>query len=342
MEILLLTPPLIAPLLLAGLIAGVASLAGAGISAYGASRAARQNRIAAREAAEYNTRINRENWAMENAYNDPSEQVKRYTAAGLNPNLVAGLGSSNAGGIAASNMEYVEEPNYGSILGSGLADAVSLALRASSLQLQEQNANVYQRVQEQKMLNDSLKAESQRLKNQYDSESFAYRLESQKWRTQNDMFKATLKNNSDLEKTKAEINYKLKQIDSMRFKDDETKARANMLRKQIGEIESQIFLNYARMRSLNLDMSLKESLFPELKQNLSLSNAYKSEQVVGANLDSIYKDLRNALSRKKLLNYDSLVQDDFINKMIGNGMHGLPNAFLKLFGKFIGLRTTLR
>lgn len=47
-----------------------------------------------------------QNWALENAYNSPEQQMQRYLAAGLNPNLVYGAGASsgNAGNIGTPTL----------------------------------------------------------------------------------------------------------------------------------------------------------------------------------------------------------------------------------------------
>lgn len=45
---------------------------------------------------------NLEQWNLENEYNSPSQQVARYQAAGLNPNLIYGTGSASAGNASTS------------------------------------------------------------------------------------------------------------------------------------------------------------------------------------------------------------------------------------------------
>ncbi len=50
--------------------------------------------------------INRENWAMQNAYNTPAAQMGRYRAAGLNPNLIYNQ-SNTSGAISSSSAPSV-------------------------------------------------------------------------------------------------------------------------------------------------------------------------------------------------------------------------------------------
>lgn len=45
---------------------------------------------------------NLEQWNLENEYNSPAQQVARYQAAGLNPNLIYGTGSASAGNASTS------------------------------------------------------------------------------------------------------------------------------------------------------------------------------------------------------------------------------------------------
>lgn len=69
----------IAPAVVAAIIAGGAALAGAGVNAF----------------------ANRQQWEVQNEYNAPAEQMKRYRAAGLNPNLIYGSGQASAGNAGA-------------------------------------------------------------------------------------------------------------------------------------------------------------------------------------------------------------------------------------------------
>lgn len=69
----------IAPAVVAAIIAGGTALAGAGINAF----------------------ANRQQWNAQNEYNSPAEQMSRYRAAGLNPNLIYGSGQASAGNAGA-------------------------------------------------------------------------------------------------------------------------------------------------------------------------------------------------------------------------------------------------
>lgn len=47
-----------------------------------------------------------EQWNMENEYNSPAQQLARYQAAGLNPNLIYGTGTASAGNTSTSSPSY--------------------------------------------------------------------------------------------------------------------------------------------------------------------------------------------------------------------------------------------
>lgn len=69
-----------------------------------------------RELAEYQYQKNLENWHMQNAYNTPEAQMKRFKDAGLNPNLIYGQGNagnaSEIKGYQAPRMEYNYKPSF--------------------------------------------------------------------------------------------------------------------------------------------------------------------------------------------------------------------------------------
>lgn len=76
----------IAPIVLAGLLTAAGTATAAGINA--ASNA-------------YSNKQNQKNWEKQNEYNSPTNQMARYRAAGLNPNLIYGSGQASAGQAGA-------------------------------------------------------------------------------------------------------------------------------------------------------------------------------------------------------------------------------------------------
>lgn len=67
---------------------------------------------AQKELAEYSYNKDVEMWNKNNAYNTPSEQMKRLEAAGLNPNMVYGSGTV-AGNTSSQTPKYqMYDPQY--------------------------------------------------------------------------------------------------------------------------------------------------------------------------------------------------------------------------------------
>lgn len=112
------------PIIGGALITGGVSLANALLGGSAARRQARAQREnveltnkARMELAKYQFDRNREMWQMMADYNTPSEQMKRFKEAGLNPNLMYGMGTP--GNVQqypqyqAPNIDYTGRPDVG-------------------------------------------------------------------------------------------------------------------------------------------------------------------------------------------------------------------------------------
>lgn len=94
-----------------------------------------------REQMDYENKINKEWWDMQNAYNSPAAQVARMREAGLNPALLYGSAPSNtaselssaSGGAARNAIPDLTAPHYDQIpigsLGGALLQASQFALQ---------------------------------------------------------------------------------------------------------------------------------------------------------------------------------------------------------------------
>lgn len=81
-----------------GLIAaGVASIIGGIIQNHANKKAAAKQNAANLELSKYTAEQNQASIDKQNAYNAPTNQLQRYTEAGLNPNLIYGSGAASAG-----------------------------------------------------------------------------------------------------------------------------------------------------------------------------------------------------------------------------------------------------
>lgn len=105
-----------------GVIAGVGNLAGAGLQ--------HQQQ---KQLLDYNAALNLEQWRRETAYNDPSSQMARLRAAGLNPDLAIGGNVANTAGHADLTAGTPSAPHL-----AGLGSSVmSSALSASQVELND-------------------------------------------------------------------------------------------------------------------------------------------------------------------------------------------------------------
>lgn len=100
------------------------------------------NNNAQKELAKYNWDQQKEMWNMNNAYNTPTAQMKRFADAGLNPNLIYGTGASagnssyTPSGPQMPNLRPFKSPNFGASLAQV---AVQQNLRAQNDNLKKQN-----------------------------------------------------------------------------------------------------------------------------------------------------------------------------------------------------------
>lgn len=80
-------------------------------------------RLWERQQMEYQNKMNLDFWNMQNAYNNPAEQVKRMREAGLNPALLYGSAPSNtasdisaaSGGASRPESPNLQAPRYGDL-----------------------------------------------------------------------------------------------------------------------------------------------------------------------------------------------------------------------------------
>lgn len=104
---------------------------------YGASVLAAAIAAAGTFAANWWTnKQNRKNWEDQNAYNAPVQQMARYRAAGLNPNLIYGNGSSSAG-TASSIAPYQSQH----VSASDLLNAAQAVMNMRSMSANVKKAN---------------------------------------------------------------------------------------------------------------------------------------------------------------------------------------------------------
>ena len=120
------------PLVAAGIAAAAGAIGSAGVNAYSAGK---MNKRAERFSNEMYAKQRADalsDWHMQNAYNDPSAQMARLQAAGLNPNLVYGNGATTeAGSVRSSNQSA---PDYKVPVAPDLSSVVINAMSMKQMQ----------------------------------------------------------------------------------------------------------------------------------------------------------------------------------------------------------------
>jgi len=139
----------------AGAIAGLgaaAGLIGQGINAVFTKNANRRNQQLAQEAYTRERQDNLADWTRQNAYNHPSEQMKRLKEAGLNPNLVYGSGATTTAGSVSSAKQQVpdNQPLQANLGGIVQQFVQTMQMQQATDNLREINKNLVLKQQLQK------------------------------------------------------------------------------------------------------------------------------------------------------------------------------------------------
>lgn len=106
----------------AALIPALAGLAGGVLNAQNQNAQNRESQVYSQHMYQQQKRDNLEFWNMQNAYNSPEQQMKRFQEAGLNPHLIYGQGNSgSAGSIQSPNPQPVQfkSPEFGNAIQAG-------------------------------------------------------------------------------------------------------------------------------------------------------------------------------------------------------------------------------
>lgn len=129
-----------------GIAGGVGQVLGGAIDTFVGSETAKRNTDATIEAQRYEAEKAYQRqvqmWNMQNLYNSPAEQMKRFGAAGLNPHLIYGQGSpgnaNNYPQYSPPNIQYrYEAPAYGAAVNSLLPTLMGVGTWMQNMRLSE-------------------------------------------------------------------------------------------------------------------------------------------------------------------------------------------------------------
>lgn len=142
--------------------AGVALL-GTLVAGFFARRAQKRQNKANAQLAEYQNALNMQSWQEQQEYNTPANQMARLKAAGLNPNLMYGQGTT--GNADSQRNAVVPEQIYNNIAGqavqTGLDSAYQKISTYNALQMQDEQIRQIQ------LYNERLELEMPYLQNGY-------------------------------------------------------------------------------------------------------------------------------------------------------------------------------
>lgn len=110
-------------------------------------------------------------WNMQNQYNNPSHQVERLVAAGLNPNLIYGSGSSSAAGNASGSVSP-QMPNLQPYRFDALANMGQLMLQQKSVDADVRSKDALSRYNEVKAQSEFLTMIGKEYENALKSEDY--------------------------------------------------------------------------------------------------------------------------------------------------------------------------
>lgn len=144
-----------------------------------------------KQLAKYQHDLNMDAWREQTAYNDPSRQMERLKAAGINPNSIAGNSSMSGNAGPAPNIQSISSPDLTNfqrkINFSGLAQAGRAYAEARSIKQQFDQGKLYLKNQEADLLLKEKEALSKEMDNLLKNQEylqkgtmFSYNLEAKR------------------------------------------------------------------------------------------------------------------------------------------------------------------
>ncbi|WNK13549.1 MAG: DNA pilot protein [Microvirus sp.] len=168
-------------------LAGIAAMTNAGANVFNAVNTGIQNRANRRHAEKmfnWQNDTNISNWAMENEYNSPANQMKRLKEAGLNPALAYGGGATATGGTVGRSSAQSPPGQAAQVDGNSMGNFI---LSFMKMQLDEKRLDVLDAQTKginEKTLLTQLQSQHQAFQNYKDpkvfNDSFGYQLDALK------------------------------------------------------------------------------------------------------------------------------------------------------------------
>lgn len=241
--------------------AATAQLAAAGIDAISAATANKKGRKWAEEQYTKQRADALADWHMQNDYNSPAAQMKRYTDAGLNKNLV--YGNNQNGPVVRSTDTQSWKPEAPQV-GRSVAGAAQSFLASTDLEMREAQTNNI-KANNKNILLDSLLKAGQLTQLGVQTEMSQMQLQKLKNHAMLELQSAALnveKQKADIDQTKANTGYTLQQTELTAASNaqsiSESIERINNLRAQNAQTKAQTDNIHQQTKNLKQDEAVKK------------------------------------------------------------------------------------
>lgn len=220
--------------------------------------------------------LNLDMWNRNNAYNDPSAQMSRLHAAGLNPNLVYGSGAAGNASSMPDSVKPIPQNSYQQFGSLGVGDAVDSYIATKRFEIEQDLADADYRLKDQEwQINDTKRKinEIELLKEQYVTASTEE--EKSIYQQMIDLNLTSLKNQNIIEGF--EVSAKSYEVQQIQLAMDKVQA-------EIDKLIADTDLSKAQKQAVSADIAYKMSM-------IRLNNANASAQEFQNEIDRQMKPL---------------------------------------------------
>lgn len=287
-----------------------ASIAGSGFNTVQQGRMNKKSMAFSREMYEKQKADNLAFWKMQNDYNNPQEQMKRFQEAKLNPNLIYGSGSASAGNADAIKTPDVKQPEFRAPqienIGHNLQQLYDVDIKSA----QADNIRATTTATQEGTILTMLKQYGEGFENA--SKHIKAINDTELQQTSADIIRENLR------KLKIENNFKLDESEraSLLFKPTLQNSVEDILSKRLGRQ-----VNTQQLRNLGLDQQVKELDAKLAGMGVRASDPFYAKavaQLIGYATEYFKKDTQNPSKpsslnprQQKILKYGDLINRKF-------------------------------
>lgn len=299
------------PFPIAAAITGGAALAGGLANSFSQANLNKKNRRWSEQMYQRQYADNLAFWAMQNEYNSPQAQMRRFQEAGLNPNLIYGQGNSgNAGAVQTPDIQGTDQrsPEWGNAFqgpADGIASFYDTQIKQATVDnLKEQNTVIRQ---------DAYLKEAQTLSTIAGTDATKFDL-SQRQRLADISAQAAAEN---LRQTKVSTDLAINRDarEALRTTSDLAEAAERMMSIRLGRAKTQAEISHIKQQNAQIKEQIslmkQDGTLKRLEINLREEGINPHDpmymRIIGQALDGMTKDPVNF--QKKLRNMISNLWD---------------------------------